>query len=265
MWNLGGQGPRGRLRPGQVSGQGAGALGLDSRPPSLQGPPGGLQARQLRASPSPGPGRPGPWPSILLAPGVAGFVPAQPPEVTCPDVSIPHFPTLLGRVHLPVQVTPEGRMGRSQQLSSCSPCGVGGGLGRTDPQQEGGRGGRSQPGGAAAPGGQGKSPQGGWGWGLSRGLRHLRPSRGREVVIRLHSFPAWGRKQVPSTVILEKVGKGAVTGRLSPVRLRADVRQTVVTEQERRAKLCPQDVDTARGGPRSKGSAVTARTRVWSR
>ena len=130
---------------------------------------------------------------------------------------------------------------------------------------EGGRGGRSQPGGAAAPGGQGKSPQGGWGWGLSRGLRHLRPSRGREVVIRLHSFPAWGRKQVPSTVILEKVGKGAVTGRLSPVRLRADVRQTVVTEQERRAKLCPQDVDTARGGPRSKGSAVTARTRVWSR
>lgn len=55
-----------------------------------------------------------------------------------------------------------------------------------------------------------------------------------------------------------------VTRRPSPVRLRAEVRQTVVTEQERRAKLCPQGIDTARGGLRSKGTAVTAGTQVLS-
>ena len=55
-----------------------------------------------------------------------------------------------------------------------------------------------------------------------------------------------------------------VTRRPSPVRLRADIRQMVVTEQERRAKLCPQGIDTARGGLRSKGTAVTAGTQVSS-
>lgn len=176
---------------------------MDSRPPSFQGPPGGLQARQLRAGPSPGPGRPGPWPSILLAPGVAGFVPAQPPEVTCPDVSIPHFPTLLGRVHLPVRVTPEGRMGRSRQLSSCSPCGVGGGLGRTEIPSRRGVGVEGRGLGALWPQVDRASPRrAGGGGDFHGGLRRLRPSQGREVVIRLRSFPAWGRKQVPSIVNL---------------------------------------------------------------